>query len=292
MRALKFVVFFLGMQGSAAFGFTPQNPLVAWTNTFLVNQVFLEEYRSVASTHLPKKAREKVWQSEYGVHLWQRATFATQKAKEAQQDLGNTTLLRASLLEHQGFLKRTSQKQFRQLEKFLQKGVNDPAWIEKTFTQDKNRQYFRALAQAYAQNSEVCSLRGEEFTKSESLLRDMKKNDDPHFIKPLIGYLAHLPVDKKRCLAIQMLQLRDSTRDYETLPLFMALRTTSDGEKDLVITLGTAIRYIQMENYPEALRLLFKLQTIDNAYRNAYDLVQVIYSYRQRGEGDVALRGL
>lgn len=292
MQALKFFVLFLGLNGSLAYAFTPQNPLAAWTNTFLVNQVFLEEYRSVASSQLPQKNREKIWQSEYGVHLWQRATFATKKAQEAQQDLGNTTPLQTNLLEHQEYLKKKAPKQSRQLEKFLAKGVNDPRWIENTFTQDKNRQYFRALSEAYAQNSEVCSLRGEEFTKTESLLREMTQKEDPHHIKPLTAYLVQLPMDKKRCLAIQMLQLRETARDYETLPLFMALRTTQDGEKDLVVTLSTAIRYIQMENYPEALRLLFQLQTMDTAYRSAYDLVQVIYSYRQRGEGDVALRGL
>lgn len=292
MQAFTLFILFLALSGSSAYAFTPQNPLAAWTNTFLVNQVFLEEYRSVASSHLPQKDREKIWQSEYGVRLWQRATFATRKAQEAQQDLGNTTALRATLLEHQGYLKKKSPKQSRQLEKFLEKGVNDPQWIENTFTQDKNRQYFRALSEAYAQNSEVCSLREEEFVKTESLLRDMTQKEDPHYIKPLTGYLAQLPMDKKRCLAIQMLQFRETARDYETLPLFIALRTTQDGEKDLVITLSTAIRYIQMENYPEALRLLFQLQAIDSAYRSAYDLVQVIYSYRQRGEGDVALRGL
>ncbi len=292
MRVWKFLILLLGMNSSFAHAFTPQNPLAAWTNTFLVNQVFLEEYRSITSPNLSQKNREKMWRSDYGVNVWQRASFAMHKAKEARQDLGDTVALRAMLLEQQGFLKKKSDKQFRQLEKFLVKGVNDPKWIEDTFSQDKNRQYFHALSASYAQNGEVCALRGEEYATTESLLKDLTRNDDPHHIKPLIEFLAKLPVDKKRCLAIQMLQHQDTTRDYETLPLFLALRSTSDGEKDLIVTLATSIRYIQMENYPETLRLLFQLQKADSAYRSAYDLVQVIYSYRQRGEGDVALRGL
>src|SRR5690606_13587027 len=164
--------------------------------TFLVNQVLLEEYRSIAAGSMPEKTKQKIWRSDYGVKLWQRASFALEKAKDAGQHLGDTTAIRATLLQQKAFLKKTDSKRFRELERFEEKHLTDPQWIEGTFSSEQNRKYFHALVESYAHKGEICSLKGEEFATAGKILTELTVKDELGNVKQLAEYLAKLPVDK------------------------------------------------------------------------------------------------
>ena len=80
---------------------------------------------------------------------------------------------------------------------------------------------------------------------------------------------------------------------FDPLPLMQALQQTDAPIlHDVGIKALIAVRYLQSGMYPETLALLMDLSDIDDAFGLTYDVVQRVYSMRQRGDGAVALQGL
>ena len=110
-------------------------------------------------------------------------------------------------------------------------------------------------------------------------------------LKPIEKY----SLDQLRCLVFAMMSLSVTHPDkgeYDPLHLMQALRQTSSPlARDIPIRIMLAIRLLHHHNYAETLRVLLDLRDQNPSYRLAYDLVQNIYSLRQKGQGAVSLRG-
>jgi hypothetical protein len=107
----------------------------------------------------------------------------------------------------------------------------------------------------------------------------------------LVNYAAWQPA-KTRCLALSLATLPEVTA-VEHLAFLMALRQSQGPYgKDLALSALTAQRLIETIRYPEALAILLDLADQDPAFRLPYELLQRIFSARQKGRGAVALQGL
>ncbi len=84
-------------------------------------------------------------------------------------------------------------------------------------------------------------------------------------------------------------KIEASAWDYA--PLLTAMQQAGN-LSDPVLRRALALRHVQTANWAEALRLLVELQEEFSGHRFTWDSVQRIFSLRQRGAGDVALKGL
>lgn len=107
----------------------------------------------------------------------------------------------------------------------------------------------------------------------------------------LATFVAWQPA-KIRCLALHLATLPEVSA-AEHLAFLMALRQTQGPYgKDIALSALTAERLIEAIRYPEALAILLDLADQDPAFRLPYELLQRVFSARQKGRGAVALQGL
>ncbi len=97
---------------------------------------------------------------------------------------------------------------------------------------------------------------------------------------------------KIRCLALRLATWPQFS-EVEHLALLMALRQSQGPyAKDMALSALTAQRLIETIRYPEALAIMLDLADQDPSFRLSYELLQRIFSAKQKGRGAVALQGL
>jgi hypothetical protein len=101
-------------------------------------------------------------------------------------------------------------------------------------------------------------------------------------------------LEKTRCLTWKLWRNHQmGVTGSDPLPLLMALSQMNAKLADDIVLSGImALRFLENQSYPEALRVLFDLQKKNPALRPYYLRTQRAFSYYQKGAGDVALQGL
>ena len=114
--------------------------------------------------------------------------------------------------------------------------------------------------------------------------------------KKLLSPLAKWNPLKIRCLAFTLMAASEAAKKdqgYEPIHLLQSLgQTASIIMKDPALRTIYALRLFERAQYAETLRVLVHLQDVETSYRLPYEMVQRIYSLRQKGQGQVALKGL
>jgi len=78
---------------------------------------------------------------------------------------------------------------------------------------------------------------------------------------------------------------------HEPLHLLQYMRQINLRAYDVEpVKLMHALRFLEVAQYPETLRILWQLKELSPFYVKAYNQVQTIYAKTQRGQGSVALR--
>jgi hypothetical protein len=80
---------------------------------------------------------------------------------------------------------------------------------------------------------------------------------------------------------------------FEPLHLLRALgQTNSPMARDMSLKALLAVRFLELNRYSETLAVLMDLTDLDPSFRLPYEMVQRVFSIRQKGEGAVALQGI
>lgn len=262
-------------------------PELEWARSYLLHQILLTEYVSYASAPAKsERERTKRLQSPQAVALWKRARFAVNAARAANQDLGETTAARALLLEHMAVVKRQNKKTFAAMQAF--EAETDPARqrveAATTFGEDGPRAFLMS-----ASNEAPACTPSPVFTPA---LLAKTAEADPTRLGPVLESLRGAQAEDVRCAVVTWLR---TGRDEERLAARVVVEASThvpELSQDVTLALLKATLLLASQDYAEALRILFDQQTREAAYRAPYDLVQVIFSRRQHGDGSVHIKGL
>lgn len=240
------------------------SPAVAWATSYLLNAAFLAAYEAIAgsATEADKKT------------LKARASFALASARAKVQALP----LRAPLDSELMALK-----------------ADDGALISAGFDAALQPHWTR-LSDYYRQPSPACSIDADdvkEFAEHQKSLLSGDRGLNPQaLLEPVLAW----DLGKIQCLVFALAASTDEAKikdGYDPIHLLAALQQTgSPLMKDEALRAMAALRFLQHGQYAETLRTLMDMSDAEPAYRLAYDVVQRVFSARQKGEGAVALQGL
>jgi hypothetical protein len=272
------------------------DPATGWANTFLLNSVLTEDYRAMMeASRLPEGS--KILGTEDGTNNFIRAKFALQSSAQKQQFVEHRSEIETFQMGHTGFLAGALEESDpRRKLIFSNDLTKEIDAVRDTLPEGKFRQYWDGLASGYAQDAPKCPLSLDEVKKFAAHQKSLTQNGQSVNAKVLIEPVTAWNKTKIRCLVLTMMaasSVHKEEHGYEPLHLLTAM-TQADLpiSHDNAIRAMYAIRLLQLNRYAETLRVIMRLQDTDVSYRLPYEIVQRIYSRRQKGEGKVALKGI
>ncbi len=257
----------------------PVGPAAAWATSYLVNSVFLAEYDSVLAT-FPEASKDRTTYlaSPAGVALARRAAFAIQDMDEQSQGSPNKTRLK-TLLGEPAFASRL-----------------DTNAVTETFSGLPLRDLWLRIARSYGMPSPSCPIDFDEVKAFAAHQKKLLAGDHGANPNVLLKPLAQWTLPKVQCLVFALMASTGEAKakdGFEPLEVIRALsQTASPMARDLSLRALLAVRYLELGQYSETLSVLMDLTDMDGGYRLPYEMVQRIFSIRQRGEGAVALQGI
>lgn len=263
------------------------SPPMAWAAVYLLNAAFVAEYWSVASAIQGEAPRQQFLKSDAGRRLWTRASFAYSAARAKSQNLGGEAGLSGLLAQHAKLLGVP----------LLFKDKSVPVTlVTPTITDPALRAHWENLQAAYASPSPLCPIAFsdvKQFAAHQKALADGGRGISP---QSLIQPVQDWDLPKIQCLLFTLMAASPEMKakdGFEPLLLLRALQqANSPLARDGALRALSAVRFLQLGLYPEALRAIMDLADTDPAFRVPYELVQRVFSIRQRGDGSVALQGL
>lgn len=237
------------------------SPQAAWAVSYLLNEAFLAEFASVAPTAAEADKKS----------LAQRAVFAVESAKLKTQSVPALPALSG------------------------QKPV-EAAALAATFSATLAPHWDRLTAY-YAQPSPSCPIDADDVkdfaAHQKELLGDGTRGLNA---RTLMEPVASWDLAKMQCLVFALTASTPEAKahdGYDPIHLLAALQQAgSPLMKDDALRAMAALRHLQLGQYAETLRALVELSDGEPAFRLAYDVVQRVFSARQKGEGAVALQGM
>jgi hypothetical protein len=278
---------------------TSIDPTTGWANTFLLNSVFAADYEAfMRGTKNSEENKKELLNSEAAANSFIRSKFALNSAKTKRQAIKRSSTITTFQMGHAGFLASFFKSDDPRKE-FLFISKNPKTSIETisgTFSTKKYRGFWNNLAQSYEQSSPSCPIKLKEIKSFAAHQKSLTSDNRGANATALIEPIKKWPKGKVRCLILAMMSASDDnkkTQGLEPLHLLNAMvHTGSEFAKDPAIRSMFAIRLLQLNRYAETLRVLMNLQDTNIAYRLPYEIVQRIYSRTQKGQGQVALKGI
>lgn len=262
-----------------------------WSSAYLLNTTFAVEFRTVLSTVKPQSHGE-FFASQAGQQLYKRALFAHLSAKAKKQTLPNQKWLESQLSAVAPLV--STPKEAETMEAKIAK--NKWSDISLSFSSGAWNENFNMFAAKMANGSPSCKLSYDKVKMYADHHNSLKTSGKSYSARELTAPILAWDKSRVQCLMLTMLAADKALQDeqgYDPLPSLVALRQLGHAVANTeVFSVMLAIRYIQSHHYAEALRALIKLQDVNPSYRLPYEFVQRIYSYSQRGQGQVALKGL
>ncbi len=281
MRIAEPLVLTLALLAARAEGAadTPVNPAAGWATAYLVNSVFLAEYESVLSTLSNGSPERATFLSGApGQAVGRRAAFAFNDMEAKSQGIFNKSQVKA-LLDEQKLAAKVA-----------------PQDVEQSFASPTLRDSWKRVSRSYAMEMPTCPIDLADVkafaTHQKSLLAGEHGANPNVLLKPI----AHWTLPKVQCLVFALMASSAEAKaqeGYEPLHLLRALsQTASPMARDMSLKALLAVRYLELNRYGETLAVLMDLTDLEPSFRLPYEMVQRVFSIRQKGEGAVALQGI
>lgn len=287
-------------------GAPPLSPAAGWATAYLVNAAVLAEYDAGMAAVTPD-ARKAAQLSPTGQAIWRRAAFAMASLKAKSQSLPDMERLQQELNAQALLLK--NEPGFKELSAALAKaGANDAApdvdaqtaagqaAVAASFNSDSMKRLWTRLTRAYALATPTCPIDVKDVaafaSQQKTALTEGRAPSASTLLTPIAGW--DLP--KVQCLVFALMASSSEAKTndgFEPVHLMLALQNSASPlGRDASLKALTAVRLMQLSRYAETLALIMDLTDLDEAFRLPYELVQRVFSLKQKGEGAVALQGL
>lgn len=263
---------------------------------YLLNQIFTQEYLAITKVLKSNPtALKSFYTSKKGVAFWKRASLASYLANSLKQNIGDAALLERLLKAHKAAIEINDKLAFERMVGFglFKGGVSSILYnIEK----DSDLSDIDSYVAAFKSINNVKNIEPLQVKDEEAILADLSerinlKSDDIND-ELLANYLSKKYGNRLREVVALLMSRSLGNQEMEKLAFNLSVALHYLNENDRLVATLLVIQLIKIRNYPEALRHLFTLQKLDQAYRIPYNLVQRVFNYGQRGAGSVALKGL
>ena len=257
-------------------------PATQWTVSFLLNVAFAAEYLAAAemAARDPKTQREFLNDPKASA-LAERARFALHAAKARSQEIGFAEDLTRALASR---ARKPNMP------------LPGPEAVAPTLIDSPLAEHWRTLSAAYEAPAPTCPLDPAEvleFARYQKRAMDDNRNlTGGELLAKVSGWSDY----KTRCLVFVMMGASEGAKretGFDPLPLMRALRQQANPVlEERALRSLMAARLVEIGEYAESLRLLVELADVEPAFRLPYEVVQRVFGLRQRGEGQVGLRGM
>ncbi|MBF0443087.1 MAG: hypothetical protein HQK54_14360, partial [Oligoflexales bacterium] len=265
----------------------PENPLAAWSDTYLYNQIFIDEYRKMSRLfESSSDFRKRNSGTDFGFEVWRRAKFSIKNSRMLRQVLGGMRGLSNSPLWYENEPGK------------WKNGTSGPDLSFKSvlggFEKREDREIFSSLEISYIDAKFPCGQMRDRIDEFKAFQIKTVSEGKMSSSENILVFLKNWKEKEIMCLAVNLVNRDTASADHiDPLYLLKSLENLKiKGGEKLQVKVLTAVYFIKNENYAEALRILFDLQNIDRRYRLSYELTQKIFNYHQRGQGEVALKQL
>ncbi len=257
----------------------PISPAAGWATAYLVNSVFLAEFDSVLSTLAKGSAERKEFLSgQPGQALGRRALFAFNDMEGKSQGIFNKPTLKA-LLEEQKLAAKVEAKD-----------------VEQSFANPALRDSWAGISRSYAMDIPSCPIDASDVKAFAAHQKSLLAGEHGANPNVLLKPIANWTLPKVQCLVFALMASTAEakvTEGFEPLHLLRALsQTASPMARDMSLKALLAVRFLELNRYGETLAVLVDLADMDSSFRLPYEMVQRVFSIRQKGEGAVALQGI
>jgi hypothetical protein len=240
------------------------NPATAWAVSYLLNAAFVSEFEVIGGAAAePDKSV-----------LRQRAAFALAAAKAKAQPFPQRARLEPLLAAEKRLALSAVGATFQ--------AALAPSWAR--------------LSDFYGPPPPACPLDLETIKSFADHQKRLLAGDRGLNPQALLAPVAGWDLARMQCLVFALMSATpqaQATDGYDPVHLLAALQQTgSPLMQDDALRAMAALRFLQLGQFAETLRGLMDLSDKEPAFRLAYDVVQRVFSARQRGEGAVALQGL
>lgn len=308
------------------------DPEAAWAASYLVSTVMVREYEAVLASldqsqenksppgpplkdkslrsgaPKPSSPRKDFLVSDSGQALWVRGQFGLLAMAARRQQVSDVMRITSLADEHYKVLlshkakvppidslRRAASERSESIGTETSEIVTDPAVLSAAFTPLGLQVFWPDMEKHFAAAGLACPMAPNDVsdaaTALHNLLRESGSEQSTSPARMLAGFANWQPA-KIRCLALHLATFPQCSA-AEHLAFLMALRQSQGPyAKDVALSALTAQRLIEAVRYPEALAILLDLSDQDRAFRLPYELLQRIFSARQKGRGAVALQGL
>jgi hypothetical protein len=278
------------------------DPKSAWATAYLLNTAFASEYLAIRPSLTPAALRTAASRD-----LWVKARFALSSFAAKGQDFPEAALLDRLLTEHAAILAATPG--FATLSAaVIQAGEADTlsradpkvqaglVAVAGALSTAAARQQWERLIPAYGLPSPSCPLDYQAVKTFAARQKAMQVDTASVAPRQLLDPLAKWSLPQVQCLVFTLMASSPAlkaTEGFEPLPLMRSLSESSSPlARDASMRALFAVRQMQLGNLAETLAVLMDLGDMEDGYRLPYELVQRVFSLKQKGGGAVALQGI
>ena len=298
--------FAIATKTTLAQGFPILSPEAAWSGSYLVNYAFITEYALLWKDDAP--IDQTLMVETTALNLWKRAFFAQEAMRLRGQSSESQQKLKVKLDQHFAMLLKVhpnlgSERDLIQVAAGMKvnpedKGRADAGYqhIVASFIDEKHQANARELRSFYFADAPTCPITAAEVKDfaayQAKLLSEKSGINGGQLIVPLKEW----PLKKVRCLIFALLATSDTEANingHDPAHLMLTFQQmASPLAKDAAYKAVYSIRLLQTNQFAETLRILVELVDIQPAFRLPYEMVQRVFSIRQKGDGQVALKGI
>jgi hypothetical protein len=257
-------------------------PATQWAVSFLLNAAFAAEYLAAAEVAaLDPTAKQAFLSDGKAAALAARARFALAAARARSQELGFADALQRAFAE-----------------RGLEAGAPAPGpeSVAPTLAGTPLEPHWKTLGTAYEASAPTCPLEAAEVIAFAAFQKKAMDEKRALTAAELLARVEGFSGYKTRCLVFALMGASEGAKretGFEPLHLMRALRQQGSLVlEERALRSLMAVRLLQVGDYAESLRLLVEMTDVEPAFRLPYEVVQRIFGLRQRGEGEVALRGM
>ncbi len=304
--ALIATSFAIANKTTLAQGFPILSPEAAWSGSYLVNYAFITEYALLWKDDAP--IDQTLMVETTALNLWKRAFFAQEAMRLRGQSSESQQKLKVKLDQHFAMLLKVhpnlgSERDLIQLAAGMKVNPEDKGRAEAgyqhivaSFIDEKHQANARELRSFYFADAPTCPITAAEVKDfaayQAKLLSEKSGINGGQLIVPLKEW----PLKKVRCLIFALLATSDTEANingHDPVHLMLTFQQmASPLAKDAAYKAVYSIRLLQTNQFAETLRILVELVDIQPAFRLPYEMVQRVFSIRQKGDGQVALKGI
>lgn len=287
----------------------PIDPEAGWAVSYLVNTVMVREYEAVLATfnQVPKDraALDAFYVSDTGKALWVRGQFGALALRARAQDLSGLSALeghlaaQAAVFRAKG-IKVPSVSILKRAAQDLADG-KDPesdtgfAAVGDAFAPLKMQDQWLLVARHFTVPPASCAVEKAELESVTSHLHRVfteSGRDQSSSIAVVLAPLQGWSAVKSRCLAISLAKSASLSVPEQRDFLLALMQSHAGLSRDTALSALMAQRLTEGLRFPEALATLVDLADQDPSFRLPYEILQRLFSAKQKGRGAVALQGL